>query len=77
MERIDRNTIQKDLEVIRELTQKYSNAIYERQDGQKGHFDNQPKLVQIAIINARSGLQMAMEALVMLYTNREFLIEDQ
>ena len=42
---------------------KYKEAIYENQDGQPAHFDNQSKLCRLCICDIRCGLIIARDAL--------------
>ena len=74
MKNITKKDIDKDLIKLSELLNKYSNAIYEPQEGQKAHYDNQTKLVRIAMINLRTGLYLAKEALKILSENN--ILED-
>lgn len=74
MKNITKKCIDEDLITLSELLHKYSNAIYEPQEGQKAHYDNQTKLVRIAIIDLRTGLYLAKEALNVLSENN--ILED-
>ncbi len=69
MKNITKKGIDKDIITLSELAHKYSNAIYEPQEGQKAHYDNQTKLVRIAMIDLRTGLHLAKEALNILSEN--------
>ena len=76
MKNITKETIKKDLEQVSDMLYKYRSAIYENQEGQKGHYDNQSKLVRIAICDVRTGLRVVKEALRMLADNDIKIIED-
>lgn len=69
MKNITKKGIDKDTIILSELLHKYSDAIYEPQEGQNAHYDNQIKLVRIAMIDLRTGLYLAKEALNVLSTN--------
>lgn len=74
MKGITKNTINEDLKTIYDMLDKYCEAIYERQEGQNAHFDNQSKLCRLAIGDVRCGLNIAKLALNQL-SNIE-IIED-
>ena len=57
------------------MFKKYSEAIYEKQEGQIDHYDNQPKLIKLAMEDIRCGLNIAISALTMLNNVKENLIE--
>ena len=76
MKNITKESIRKDYEVLREMFQKYSNAVYENQEGQPAHFDNQTKFVRITIGDVRCGLSLASNALRWLCSNENDIIED-
>lgn len=69
MKNITKSGIDKDIITISELLHKYSDAIYEPQEGQKAHYDNQTKLVRTAMCDLISGLYIAKEALNILSDN--------
>ena len=79
MKNITRKTITEDCKTVEALFNKYSNAIYSFKEGEgsKSNFDNQPRLVKIAIVDARTGLRIASQALNMLKDIQESLIEDE
>ena len=66
MKLITDKSIKEDISVICNLLDKYNNAIWENQEGQAAHFDNQNKLVKLAITDVRAGLNVAYEALRLL-----------
>lgn len=61
MKNITRKTIIEDCKTIEALFNKYSDAIWSFKEGEgsKSNFDNQPRLVKIAMIDARTGLHIA------------------
>lgn len=63
MKNITNTSLKEDLELIRELRSKYTDAIWESQDGQSAHFDNQQKLVKICMGDIRCGLILTENAL--------------
>jgi len=63
MKNITNTQIEKDYQVILEMLNRYKEAIWEGQMGQAAHYDNQPKIVQIAMTDVRTGLRIALEAL--------------
>lgn len=71
---ITRRTLKEDYELLNELYRKYHGAIWEGQEGQPAHFDNQHKMVKIAMSDVRVGLGVAITALNML--NDMGVIED-
>lgn len=66
MKNITNKSIEKDLKTVENLLKKYSDAVWEGQEGQAAHYDNQDKLVRIGITNVRTGLHVAMQSLIML-----------
>ena len=75
MKNINKTTFENDLNIITDMFKKYSEAIYEKQEGQIDHYDNQPKLIKLAIEDIRCGLNVAISALTMLNNVKENLIE--
>lgn len=63
MKGITNKSLAEDKEIIGNLLNKYHAAIWESQEGQVAHFDNQNKLVKLAITDVRAGLNVAYEAL--------------
>lgn len=66
MKGITNKSLAEDKKIIANLLEKYNAAIWESQEGQVSHFDNQPKLVKLAVGDVRAGLNVAYEALRML-----------
>lgn len=63
MKNITKLSIHKDIDTIYKLVEKFNNAIWENQEGQIAHFDNQHKMVKICIEDTRVGLNIALMAL--------------
>lgn len=63
MKNITNKSIKEDISVICNLLDKYNNAIWEPQESQKAHFDNQHKVVKLAMVDVRTGLCIALEAM--------------
>lgn len=63
MKNITKESIEQDLKIIRDMVFKYKEAIYENQEGQPAHFDNQSKLCRLLIGDIRCGLTIARDAL--------------
>lgn len=63
MKNITNKSVKEDINVIRELLYRYQDAIWENQEGQPAHFDNQPKIVKLAMADVRIGLWIALEAM--------------
>ena len=63
MENITKKSLLEDLETIRSLADKYNNAIWEQQTPNETHYDRQPKMVRIAMSDARCGLVVAAQAI--------------
>ena len=63
MKGITKESIEKDFKVIQDMAYKYKEAIYENQEGQPAHFDNQSKLCRLLIGDIRCGLIIARDAL--------------
>lgn len=63
MKNITNKSIKEDINVICELLCRYRDAIWENQEGQPAHFDNQPKIVKLAMTDVRTGLCIALEAM--------------
>lgn len=76
MKNINIETLQQDLATIANMFEKYTEAVYELQEGQPGHYDNQPKLIKLAIEDVRCGLSITKNALEMLNEVSDNLIED-
>lgn len=76
MKNINKDSFGKDLSIINDMLLKYSDAVYEKQDGQVGHYDNQLKLVRLCIEDIRVGLNIVKSGLRMLDDVRDCLIED-
>lgn len=74
MKNVTNKTIKEDYSLVYSMACKYLEAIYENQEGQKAHYDNQDKLVRLAIGDVRAGLVMASHALGTLIGNG--VIED-
>ncbi len=63
MKNITNKSVKEDINVIIELLCRYRDAIWENQEGQPAHFDNQPKIVKLAMVDVRTGLCIALEAM--------------
>ena len=63
MKNITNQSINEDINVIIKLLCRYRDAIWEKQEGQPAHFDNQPKIVKLAVTDVRTGLCIALEAM--------------
>lgn len=66
MKNITNKSIEEDLSIINNLFQKYNSAIWEGQEGQSAHYDNQTKLVRLGIRDVNIGLNLVKQALAML-----------
>ena len=76
MKNITIETLQQDLATIANMFKKYTEVVYELQEGQPAHYDNQPKLIRLAIEDVRCGLSITKNALEMLNEVSDNLIED-
>ena len=76
MKNITKESLKDDLMIISEMFNKYSEAVYEGQCNQKAHYDNQPKLIKLAMEDVRCGLSIVKNALKMLNEVNDNLIED-
>lgn len=63
MKNITKESIEQDLRIIQDMVFKYKEAIYESQEGQPAHFDNQSKLCGLCMGDIRCGLIIARDAL--------------
>ena len=63
MKNITKESIEQDLKIIQDMAFKYKEAIYESQEGQPAHFDNQSKLCRLCMGDIRCGLIIARDAL--------------
>lgn len=63
MKNITNQSVKEDIDVIIELLCKYQDAIWENQEGQPAHFDNQHKIVKLAMTGVRTGLYIVLEAM--------------
>ncbi|MBP5457113.1 MAG: hypothetical protein J6Y37_11490 [Paludibacteraceae bacterium] len=75
MKGITKEQIEKDREALSEMFGRYTNAVWENQEGQKAHYDNQPKLVRLHMEAARHAIFTAKMALDTLNNIKEFIIE--
>lgn len=66
MKNITKKSIEQDFKIIQGILSKYNEAIYESQEGQPAHFDNQSKLCKLCIGDIRCGLNIAKDALILL-----------
>ena len=66
MKNITNQSVKEDINVIIELLCRYRDAIWENQEGQPAHFDNQPTIVKLAMADVRTGLCIAFEAMTKL-----------
>lgn len=74
MKGITKEVIEQDYKTIHNMGLKYKEAIYENQDGQPAHFDNQSKLCRLLMGDIRCGLNVAENAFHVL--NDIDIIED-
>ena len=60
MKGITKEVIEQDFKTIQDMAWRYKEAIYENQEGQPAHFDNQSKLCTIArdALNYMSGIEI-------------------
>lgn len=72
MKNITKKSIERDLNIIQQMCSKYTEAIFEKQEHQPAHFDNQLKNVRLAMVNIHCGLLVARNALACL-SNMEIL----
>ena len=63
MKNITKESIEQDFKIIQDMVFKYKEAIYENQEGQPAHFDNQSKLCRLCMGDIRCGLSIARDAL--------------
>lgn len=63
MKGITKEAIEQDFKVIQDMVNRYKEAIYENQEGQPAHFDNQSKLCRLLICDIRCGLSITRDAL--------------
>ena len=64
MKNITKESIEQDAMIIQDMVFKYHEAIYENQEGQPAHFDNQSKSCRLLIGDVRCGLTVARDALI-------------
>lgn len=75
MKNITKKSIEEDYKIISDMFNKYSDAVWENQEAQKAHYDNQSKLVRLAMGDVKTGLFLVSSALTMLIHNE--IIEDE
>lgn len=63
MKGITKEVVKQDFKTIHDMVLKYKTAIYENQEGQPAHFDNQSKLCRLLMGDIRCGLTIAENAL--------------
>lgn len=63
MKGITKKSVAEDIKLISEMCDKYLNAIWENQEGQKAHFDNQEKIVKVCMSDIRFSLKTALTSL--------------
>lgn len=74
MKNITKKSIERDLNTIQQLCWKYTEAIFEKQEQQPAHFDNQFKCVRLTMGNVYCGLLVARDALT--YLSGMNILED-
>lgn len=74
MKNITKKSIERDLNIIQQMCSKYTEAIFEKQEHQPAHFDNQFKCVRFAMVNIHCGLLVVKNALTYLLGTQ--LLED-
>lgn len=74
MKGITKEVIEQDYKTILNMAYRYKEAIYENQDGQPAHFDNQSKLCRLLMGDIRCGLTVVENAFNVL--NDIDIIED-
>ena len=57
--------MQEHLNIIRDMFETYKDVIWAPQERQEEHFDNQPKLAKISLLDVRSGLLLTERSLEM------------
>lgn len=79
MKGITRKSIDEDLQTISKLSAKYRNAVYSFNEGESAisNWDNQPRLVKLAVADLRSSLYVAEGAIKMLSEIKDSIIEDK
>lgn len=79
MRGITRKSIDEDLQTISKLLGKYRNAVYSYNEGESSvsNWDNQPRLVKLAVADLRSSLYVAESAIKMLSEVKDAIIEDK
>lgn len=79
MKGITRKSIEEDLQTISKLSAKYRNAVYSFNEGESSvsNWDNQPRLVKLAIADLRTALYTAETAIKMLSEVKDSIIEDK
>lgn len=60
-----REEMQEHLNIIRDMFETYKDVIWAPQERQEEHFDNQPKLAKISLLDVRSGLLLTERSLEM------------
>lgn len=63
MKNITKKSIERDLNIIQQMCSKYTEAIFEKQEHQPAHFDNQFKIVRLTMVNIHCGLLVAKNGL--------------
>ena len=63
MKKITKISVEEDFRVLQQLCSKYKEAIFENQEGQPAHFDNQSKAVRLTMGNIHCGLVIARDGL--------------
>ena len=51
MKNITQESIEQDWDVIQAMVSKYKDAIYENQEGQPAHYDNQSRLCRLCMVD--------------------------
>ena len=78
MKGITRETIDQDLQTVRELWEKYTDVFHEEhREDRPGHLFDQLPLLRKAMSNTELGLWVAYNSLTQLKQLEQFLIEDE
>ena len=72
-----RKEMEEHLETIRDIFEVYKNVIWAPQELQTDHFDRQPKLAKIALLDVRSGLLLTERALDMALKSVQFKEDEE
>lgn len=74
---MDITEIKDDFDIINGMLRKYNGFIWENQEGQASHYDNQSKSTRLAVADIRTGLFIAKMAMNNIIVNNAIIADKE